>query len=211
MINNKILNLLKVASILLLVCTVSVRSFAENGDDGLDVAVGFKLGVQGFTGAGDLCGNLLRETKKIVCTYERTALYGAPYIRLGLAPRHSVMASYNIADNHDLELRGNTCTSLDDVSCQLAARDRTTSFQVSSAVLAYEYRTLLGPDIEGFLKAGYHDSKLNRDAKMIGINGIVLGAGFVYDENILVGYEYMDAGEELKSGHALYMGVELGL
>ena len=208
MTNNKTSNLIKVAVVFLLLCVTSVRSFAENGDDGLDVALGFSLGMHHFAGTGDLCRNLQRETKHSNCAYEWGALYISPYLRLGLAPRHSVIAAYQLGDDNELSLNNSICI---DNLLTICPADRTASFSVSSAVLAYEYRTLLGPDFEGFLKAGYHDSKFNRHGTTIGINGIVLGAGGVYDKNILVGYEYMDAGDELKSGHAIYMGLEFGL
>ena len=211
MANNKILDLLKVAVLCLLLCATSMKSFAENGDGELDVALGFQLGGHGFTGiSSNLCPNLQRESKNNTCGYVRnTALYGAPYLRLGLAPHHSVMVSYNLTDEIELKLT-RFCIG-QEPSCVLAG-ERPAFISLRSAVMAYEYRTPLGAlDLEGSLKAGYHDSKFNRNGATVGVNGIVLGAGFVYDENILVGYEYLDAGEELKIRHSLYMGVEFGL
>ncbi len=205
MTNNKILNLLKAAAVLLLLSGVSVRPSAAN--DG--IAFGVHAGYQGFSGVASLCENTakalamtLRTTVRYEC--DRATLMGGAHIRFQMAPQHSIVAAARISGDH--ELKFSTTNSV------------TIPFSVTTGSAAYEYIAPIGgPDVEGFLKAGYHFSDWEIDHEAINegntgdFNGFVLGAGLIYNETLIVGYEYFDAGDELEGGHALYAGVEFGL
>ena len=190
MINNNISNMRRIVAALFLLWTG-----AANSEDGLGVAVGFQLGVHGFTGVSNLC---LANT---LCTYENTALTAAPYLRLGLSPEHSVVAAYRHGDNQEV------------VQTRILAGTVAADFSVRTTSLAYEYRPPVGmPDLEAFLKVGYHNSKFHvpQADDSESFSGILLGGGFVVDEQFIVGYEYFDA-DDLDGGHYIYLGVEFGL
>ena len=205
MTNNKILNLLKVAAVLLLLSGVSVRPAGANEG----IAFGVHAGYQGFTGVGSLCENTAKAIATAATTIvsfecDRATLMGGAHIRFRMAPEHSIVAAARISGDHELKFS--------------SANTVTIPFSVTTGSAAYEYIAPIGgPDVEGFLKAGYHfsDWEINHEAlnedNTGGFNGFVLGGGFRYNETLILGYEYFDAGEELEGGHALYAGVEFGL
>ena len=205
MTNNKILSLLKAAAVLLLLFGVSVRPAAAN-----DVAFGVHAGYQGFSGVASLCENLAKEAvrgRNLTVRYEcaRAALMGGAHIRLRMAPEHSIMIAARTSGDHDLKF---------DFS---PGSDVTIPFSVTTGSVAYEYIASLAPDVDGLIKVGYHTSdweiehELLSEAETGGFSGFVLGGGFRYNETIILGYEYFDAGDELEGGHALYAGVEFNL
>ena len=200
MTNNKILNMRRVAVALLL-----LWAGAANGEDELKGAMGFQLGGHGFTNINYLCSGAS------LCTYERTAWTGAPYLRLKLSPHHSVLASYRVAGSQGVTPeRFRSIQNLDGTTSFLLVQE-SASFYVKTTSLAYEYRHPLGmPDLGAFLKIGYHSSKLEQANDSDSFGGILLGGGFVLNDLLIAGYEYFDAGD-LEHGHYLYLGVEFGL
>ena len=206
MTNNKISNLIKVASVLLLLSGVSVTPASANDESG--IAFGVHAGYQGYSGVANLCETTARaaalEARQDV-RYEcdRAALMGGAHIRFRIAPEHSIVAAARISGDHELKFS--------------SANTVTIPFSVTTGSVAYEYIASLAPDVDGFLKAGYHTSdwevnhELLSEAATGRFSGFVLGGGFRYNENLILGYEYFDAGDELDGGHAIYAGVEFGL
>lgn len=203
MTNNKISNLIKAAAVLLLLSGVSVRPAAAN-----DIAFGVHAGYQGFTGVADLCETQARATAlaaTVNVNYEcdRAALMGGVHIRLGMAPEHSIMIAARTSGDHELKFS--------------SASTITIPFSVTTGSVAYEYITSLAPDVDGLLRVGYHTSDWEINHELLSevatgrFSGFVLGGGFRYNENLILGYEYFDAGDELDGGHAIYAGVEFGL
>ena len=197
MTNNKILNMRRVAVALLL-----LWAGAANGEDELKGAMGFQLGGHGFTNINYLCSGAS------LCTYDRTAWAGAPYLRMKLSSHHSVLAAYRVGGSQEVTPER---LSIPTSGGSPIFIKESKSFYVKTTSLAYEYRHPLEmSDLGAFLKIGYHSSKLEQANNSDSFGGILLGGGFVLNDLLIAGYEYFDAGD-LEHGHYLYLGVEFGL
>lgn len=203
MTNNKIPNLIKVVAIVALLCGLSARPQAA--DDDIGVAIGFTFGMQFLTGVEDSCDAALEPGWGYVC--DRAALVGSPYLRIEAAPQHSAIFAYRISGDYE-----QTWT-------HVSGRELRRPYSFSTSSLAYEYRAPFGGTgkEEAFIKVGYHSTKITgKDARGEGDvtekrDGPLFGVGIVYDESLLGGYEYFDAGDDFEGAHLLYVGLELGL
>ena len=211
MTNNKILNLLKVAIVLLLLSGVSMRPAAAN--DELGIAFGAHAGLQGFSGVASLCERLARETVNAIgrgsvrYECETSAFVGGAHIRLRIAPQHSIVAAGRISGDYDLKFNFSE-----------GGREAVIPFSVTTGSVSYEYIAPLGgPDTEGFIKAGYHTSEWEishpelTEGNTGDFNGFMLGAGLMYDQTFVLGYEYLQADADLEAGHVFYAGAEFSL
>ena len=206
MTNNKISNLIKVAAVFVLLCGASARPQEADGGDTGDVAIGFTFGTQVFSDVRKACDTWL-QAGGASYSCERAALVGSPYLRVALAPRHSLMVAYSLSSKYD-----QTFTRRDGSSYTL-----TQSLQSPS--LAYQHRLPLDADIEGFLKVGYHFTKIkgndSEDGKYTADDdGVLLGAGIVYGDHFILGYEFSDYEENDGidiNGHSFYIGAEFSL
>ena len=203
MTNNKISNLIKVVAVFVLLCGASAMPRAADGDR--DIAIGFTFGIQVLSEIRAACDSWLdQEITGYVC--DRAALAGGPYLRIGLAPHHSLMLAYRFSDEYEQTLKYS------------AGGVRTRPYSFLSPSIAYQYRLPLGGfDTEGFLKVGYHFTEFEWDDSAEGkytddVDGVLLGGGLVYEENFVLGYEYSDFDAEGDiNGHAFYMGAEFSL
>ena len=196
MTNNNTLNMRGVAVALLL-----LWAGTANGEDELNAAMGLQLGGHGFTGLNHLCS----ESR---CTYESTAWTAAPYLRLELSPQHSVIAAYRQGGSQEVTQGGLVSFPTLTNPSNFVYIETTASFSVRTTSLSYEHRLPLGmPDLEAFLKIGYHNSKLSAAGESESFGGILLGGGAVLNDLLIAGYEYFDA-DDLEHGHYLYLGVE---
>ena len=205
MTNNKISNLIKVVAVFVILCGASARPQAANGGDTGDIAIGFTFGTQLFSGIRKSCEDLLepRHIVKAVC--DRAALAGGPHLRIGLAPHHSIIFSYRISGDYE------------DTKTNTEGAEFTERYSSSTGSLAYQIRVPLGEfDTEGFIKAGYHSTDFDvkdtsGDEFTVDRDGVLFGVGVVYNEHLLLGYEYFDAGDRIEGGHVLYLGAEFSL
>ena len=206
MTNNKISNLIKVVAVLALLCGLSARPQAAHGDDG-HTAIGFTLGTQMMTKVREVCDEWLqRGGAGYVC--DRAALVGGIHLRVGLDPHRSLMLGYRISDEYEQTFM---------YASSRPPNTRPYSFQSRS--IAYQHRFPLGAsDTKGFLKVGFHFTEFEIDDNEVGEytrnqDGVLLGAGLVYRENLIFGYEFSELEDNTNdtNGHAVYMGVEFTL
>lgn len=200
MTNNKIMNLIKVAAVLLLLCGMVARPQAADSDD-IGIAIGVTFGTQFFSGIENGCEESLSPGWGYVC--DRAALVGSPYLRIEAAPHHSVIFAYRISGEYE------------QTYMHTSGREIRRPYSTSTGSLAYEYRAPFGGTgkEEAFIKAGYHFTEADLENPGPGditheMDGVLLGVGVVYNETLLAGYEYFDAGEDFDNGHLFYLGVE---
>ena len=208
MTNQKTSNIIKVAAIFLLLCGASARPQAADGSDTGDLAIGFTFGTQVLSNMREACDTWLQSGGGASYTCERAVLVGSPYLRVGLAPRHSLMFAYSFSSEYE-----QTFTRFNGSSY-------TVTRSLQSGSIAYQHRLPLGEtDTEGFLKIGYHFTEVkgddSEDGKFSGDDdGVLLGAGIVYGDSFILGYEFLDyeEGDGIDiNGHSFYIGAEFSL
>lgn len=207
MSNNKISNLIKITAIFVLLCGASARPQAADGGDTGDLAIGFTFGTQVFSDVRKACDTWLQAGgASYAC--ERAVLVGSPYLRVVLAPRHSLMLAYSLSSEYDQTFTRRNGSSY------------TLTQSLQSGSIAYQHRLPLGgSDTEGFLKIGYHFTEIKGDDSEDGKytfdeDGVLLGAGIVYGDNFILGYEFSDYEENNGidiNGHSFYIGAEFSL
>ena len=201
MTNNKILNLLKVAAAFLLLSGTWAMPIAANGDEELGISIGVHAGRQSFD-VDVLCAKLQEEGSQTSHECYTAAWMGGMHIRFRIGEQHALVVTGRTSGEHEFKFTGR-------------GGERTTPFSVTTGTAVYEY-TLGKSGSEGFfIRAGYHISDweiTNSVGRGAGdFSGAVLGAGFKYSENFILGYEYFDGGDDLDGGQVFYVGAELPL